>query len=165
MQRSTPRSPRRTHQELRGEVHLDRGRARVALGNPAAARAELDSALQLVPTDAFAWYLSAALARRENDLARAGGDIARARELSPDNPDVLLLAGTIAGQAGNMDEAYALYRRMVTIAPDSDAGRRQPATCASLGGALAASAAQDTGATPPTATPAPAPAQPPPQPR
>ena len=138
---------------LRGEVHLDRARARVAQDDVAAARAEIDRALQLVPADPFAWYLSAALARRQNDLARAGTDIARARQLAPDNPDVLLLAGTLAGLAGNMAEAERLYRQVAEGAPDSDAGR----------------AARDSLATlrevevPAPAAPAPAPAQPQPQ--
>jgi tetratricopeptide (TPR) repeat protein len=118
--------------ELRGEVHLDRGRAQVALGNAAAARTELDRALQLVPNDPFAWYLSAALARRGNDLARAGADIARARTLAPDSPDILLLAGTLAGLAGNMAEAERLYRQVAQAAPNSDAGRQARESLATM---------------------------------
>jgi tetratricopeptide (TPR) repeat protein len=91
--------------EMRGEVHLDRARARVAQDNLPAARADLDQALQLASADPMAWYLSAALARRQNDLARARTDIARARQLAADSPDILLLAGTIAGEAGDMAEA------------------------------------------------------------
>ena len=109
--------------ELRGEVHLDRARAMAAQNEVAGARAEIDRALALVAADPFAWYLSAALARRENNLSRAGIDIARARSLAPDNPDILLLAGTLAGQAGNMEEAERLYRQVAGGAPDSDAGR------------------------------------------
>jgi tetratricopeptide (TPR) repeat protein len=118
--------------QLRGEVHLDRGRAQVALGNPDAARTEIDHALQLVPADPFAWYLSAALARRENNLARAGTDIARARRLSPDSPDIMLLAGTLAGLAGNMAEAERLYRQVVQAAPNSDAGRQARESLATM---------------------------------
>ena len=118
--------------QLRGEVHLDRGRAQVALGNPAAARTEIDHALQLVPNDPFAWYLSAALARRENNLARAGTDIARARQLSPDSPDIMLLAGTLAGLGGDMAEAERLYRQVVQTAPNSDAGHQAQESLATL---------------------------------
>jgi tetratricopeptide (TPR) repeat protein len=118
--------------ELRGEAHLDRARAQVALGHADRARQDLDRALQLVPADGFAWYLSAALARREGDPARAATDIARARELAPDNPDILLLAGTIAGQSGNMAEAERLYRRVVALAADSDAGREAQASLATM---------------------------------
>ncbi len=118
--------------ELRGEVHLDRARALVALGNAAGARADIDRALQLVATDPFAWYLSAALARRANDLPRAGTDIARARALAPANPDIALLAGTLAGLAGNMAEAERLYRQVAQSAPDTDAGRAAAASLATI---------------------------------
>jgi len=118
--------------ELRGEVHLDRARAQVALGHADIARQDIDRALQLVPADPFAWYLSAALARRESNLARAGTDIARARQLAPGDPDILLLAGTIAGQAGNMGEAERLYRQIVAASPDSEAGRAASASLATM---------------------------------
>jgi len=139
--------------ELRGEVHLDRGRAQVALGDPAAARTEIDRALALVPSDPFAWYLSAALARRGNDLARAGTDIARARSLAPDSPDIALLAGTLAGLAGNMAEAERLYRQVAAAAPDSDAGRQARESLATL-------REVEVPATPAPAPPAPAPTPP-----
>jgi tetratricopeptide (TPR) repeat protein len=118
--------------QLRGEVHLDRGRAQVTLGNLPAARTEIDHALQLVPSDPFAWYLSAALARREANMARAGIDIARARTLAPDSPDIMLLAGTIAGLGGNMAEAERLYRQIVQTAPNSDAGHQAQESLATM---------------------------------
>lgn len=109
--------------QMRGEVRLDRARALVALGSLDGARHDLDEALRLVPEDPMAWYLSAGLARRQRDAARAQADIARARQLAPDDPDVALLAGTIAGDAGNMEEAERLYRQVATEAPNSAAGR------------------------------------------
>lgn len=109
--------------ELRGEAYLDRARALVALDNLAGARQDLDRGLQLVPTDPFAWYLSAALASRQRDLPRARRDIAEALRLAPDQPDFLLLSGTLAGQVGDMAEAERLYRRVLELAPNSEAGR------------------------------------------
>jgi tetratricopeptide (TPR) repeat protein len=152
-------------QAQRGQALLDRARAQVALGHADRGRADLDSALQLVPNEGFAWYLSAALARRSNDLVRAASDIARARQLSPDDPDILLLAGTILGQAGNMNEAYTLYRRVVELAPDSDAGRQAAASLATVRefeeDAPAPAASRQAPAPAPSRTPTPAPAQPP----
>ena len=142
-------------QAQRGQALLDRARAQVALGQADRARADIDSALQLVPGDSFAWYLSAALARRSNALVRAATDIARARQLSPDDPDILLLAGTIMGQGGNMNEAYALYRRVVELAPDSEAGRQAAASLATVREFEEDAPA----AAPPAQAPAPAPAQ------
>ena len=118
--------------ELRGEVHLDRARALVALENPAGARRDLDRALQLVPSDPFAWYLSAALARREGNLSRAREDIGRALEISPDNPDMQLLAGTLAGLAGDLQEAERLYRRVAERAPEGPAGQAARASLETL---------------------------------
>jgi len=118
--------------ELRGEVHVDRARALVVLDNLAGARENLDRATQLVPTDPFAWYMSAALARRENNLPRAQADIARAMQLAPDNADIALLGGTIAGMAGNMAEAERLYRRVAEDSPDSEAGRAARASLETL---------------------------------
>ena len=118
--------------EMQGEIHLDRARALVALGNDAAARQSVDRALQLVAADPFAWYLSAALARRANDLARAQADSARALERAPDNPDIVLLAGTLAGQAGNRAEAERRYRQVAEQAPDTEAGRQARESLATL---------------------------------
>ncbi|HYN46912.1 MAG TPA: tetratricopeptide repeat protein, partial [Allosphingosinicella sp.] len=137
--------------ELRGEAHLDRARVQVALGHADRARTDIDRALQLVPADPFAWYLSAALARRENNQARAATDIARASELAPDTADILLLAGTIAGQSGNMEEAERLYRRVVALAADSDAGRQAQASLATLREVEVPAPATAPAATPPPA--------------
>jgi tetratricopeptide (TPR) repeat protein len=133
--------------ELRGEARLDRARALVAQGRLADARTDLNHALELVPADPMAWYLSAELARRQNDLARARADIGRARQLVRDNPEVLLLAGTIAGQAGDMAEAERLYRQVAERAPDTDAGRAARASLGTLQNEAA------TPASPPTPPP------------
>jgi tetratricopeptide (TPR) repeat protein len=109
--------------ELRGEASLDRARALVAQNKLPEARVDLDTALQLVPADPMAWYLSAELARRQKDLPRARADIARALEMARENPEALLLAGTIAGQAGDMAEAERLYRQVAERAPNTAAGR------------------------------------------
>ena len=117
---------------MRGEVRLDRARALVAQNNLAEARTDLNQALELVGSDPMAWYLSAALARRQGDLVRARTDIARARDLVRDNPDILLLAGTIAGQSGDMAEAERLYREVAERHPNSDAARAAAASLATL---------------------------------
>lgn len=135
--------------ELRGEVHLDRARAMVALNNLPAARQDLNRATALVAGDAMGWYLSAGLALRENNLARAESDIQRAMTLSGDNPDIVLLAGTVAGRRGDLPRAEALYRRVAQGAPNTDAGRAAAASLASLPNAAT-----------PARSPAPAPPRP-----
>ena len=119
---------------LRGEAHLDRGRAEVALNDLAAARRDFDKAVELAPGDAFVWYMSAALARRQLDLNRARNDIARAVSLAPDDGEVLLEAGTIAGLSGEVEAAQGLYLRAARVAPNSDTARRALAAIAANGG-------------------------------
>jgi len=121
--------------QLEGEVHLDLARAAVALNDLAGARGHVDKGLALVPKDAFAWYLSAALARRQNDLARAQRHIARAVALAPDDAAILLEAGNIAGVSGEKDAALGLYARAARAAPASEAGKAAKAALAANEGA------------------------------
>jgi tetratricopeptide (TPR) repeat protein len=123
--------------ELRGEVHLDRARALVALGDLAAARADIDKGLELVAADPFGWYLSAALARRERNLRRAQDDIAKAVSLAPGDAPILLEAGNIAALSGELDAAKGLYARAARAAPDSEAGRAAETALAANGEAPA----------------------------
>ncbi len=74
---------------------IDRARAAVALSEPAPARADLDAALALTPGDPLARLLSATLARRQGDLARARRDIAEAQRLAPNDPEVIAEAKRI----------------------------------------------------------------------
>jgi tetratricopeptide (TPR) repeat protein len=120
--------------ELRGEVHVDRARASVAMDDLPAARRDLDKAIELVPGDGFAWYLSAALARRQGDLKRAQDHIAKAVAMAPDDAEVLLEAGTIAGLSGEIEAAQGLYARATRAEPNSDAARRAAAALAANGG-------------------------------
>ncbi|MEA3000519.1 MAG: hypothetical protein QOH04_191 [Sphingomonadales bacterium] len=119
---------------LQGEVLLDRARAGVAAGDPAAARTDIDKALALVPTDPFAWYLSAALSRRERNVARAKSDIAKAAALAPDDAAILLEAGNIAGLGGDVPAARGFYARAAKAAPDTSIGRSAEAALAENGG-------------------------------
>jgi tetratricopeptide (TPR) repeat protein len=116
--------------QLEGEVHLDLGRTAVALNGPAEARAHIDKGLALVPKDAFGWYLSAALARKQNDLKLAREHIAKAAGLAPDDAAILLEAGNIAGLSGEKDAALGLYARAARTAPASDAGKAARAAIA-----------------------------------
>ncbi len=116
-----------------GEVHLDRARALVATGDTRAARADLDTAIKLVPADPLAWLLSATLARRTGDLQRAGVDIAEAAKRSPDDASVALEAGNIAIQSGSPSAARTAWRAAVKNAPDSPAGKSAAESLRRLG--------------------------------
>jgi tetratricopeptide (TPR) repeat protein len=116
--------------ELRGEVHLDRARASVLLNDLAAGRTDIDKGLALVPSDPFAWYLSSALALREEKIARAKEDIAKSLALAPNEPDLLLQAGNVAGSAGEAEAALDFYRKAAQAAPNSPAGKAAQAAIA-----------------------------------
>lgn len=116
--------------ELRGEVHLDRARSAVAAGDLASARSDIDQGLKLVPADPFAWYLSSALALREEKVGRAREDITKAVSLAPDDPDLLLQAGTVAGIGGEAVAARSFYEKAARLAPNSLAGKAAQAALA-----------------------------------
>jgi tetratricopeptide (TPR) repeat protein len=115
-----------------GEAHLDRARARVALGDNPAARTDLDAALKLAPADPLAWLLSATLARRMNDLPRAQADIAEAAKLAPDDASVALEAGNVAILSGAPEAARIAWQGAVKNQPGSDAGKSAKAALAAL---------------------------------
>ena len=108
---------------MRGEVHLDRARAQVQVGNLDGARTDMDAALKLVPKDPLAWLLSATLARRQGQAERAAKDIAEATRLAPAEAPVAYEAGNIAALRGDKPAAEAAWQRAVSLAPESDAGQ------------------------------------------
>lgn len=130
----------------KGEVLLDRARSLVAAGQAAAARADLDAALEDTPKDPLAWLLSATLARRMNDLPRARGDIDRALAMSADDASVQLEAGNIAALQGDEASAKAAWTKAVKLAPASPMGQSASAALAQF---------NTPAPTPPTPAPAP----------
>ncbi len=102
-----------------GEAYLDRARAKVALGDDEGARADIDHALTLADSDPLAWLLSATLARKDDDAARAQKDVAEALKRSPDDASVQLEAGHVAGWNGNYVDARAALNRVIELAPGS----------------------------------------------
>lgn len=107
----------------KGEVHLDRARALVALSDNKGARESLDIALDQVPQDPLAWLLSATLARRSGEMKLAQAHIARAVQLSPDDASVALEEGNIAVLTDQEDIARSAWQRAVKLAAESPAGK------------------------------------------
>ena len=104
---------------LKGEVHLDRARAHVALDNYAAAKQEFVMVHKLAPQDPLGWLLSATLARRQNDLALAKADIQVAAKLATQDSAVALEAGNIAYAGGDLVEAKANWEKAVEMDAES----------------------------------------------
>jgi tetratricopeptide (TPR) repeat protein len=108
---------------MRGEVELDRARADVALNDPAAARTDLNRAIQHVPGDPMAWLLSATLARRQGEVDRATADIAEAVKRAPDDPDVAVEEGNVQAVAGNLAAARLAWQRAVRTGANLPSGK------------------------------------------
>jgi len=107
--------------DLGSSIAIDRARALVALGQKAQAAAALAEARSATPDNAQAWLLSATLARRENKLAEAQGEIEKAAQLAPEDPEIGLEAGVIAVLGGRDDAARKSWQSVVSLAPSSDA--------------------------------------------
>jgi len=107
----------------KGEVHLDRARALVALNDSKGARDSIDIALVQVPRDPLGWLLSATLARRDGEMKLAQAHIARAVQLSPDDASVALEEGNIAILSDHEDMARSAWQRAARLGPETPAGK------------------------------------------
>ncbi len=105
-----------------GLVHSDRARAYVLLEEYTLAREDFVKAHKLVPQDPLGWLLSATLARRQGELARAQADIEAAAELDPRNAAIALEAGNIAAAAGDYAGARLNWEQAVRLDSESMAG-------------------------------------------
>ena len=97
-------------------------RVLVARGELEEGLVELDDATRLQPEIAENWLLKATLSRRLERLegpAGARAAIARAGQLSPDNPMIALEAGIIALFSGREAEARGHWATVQELAPDS----------------------------------------------
>ena len=114
----------------RGELMLDRARSAVAARDLDGARRVLDQALAAVRADPLAWLLSATLARRMGQPARAATDIGHALSLAPDDAAVQLEAGNIAARAGDEARAKERWGEAARLQPDGPSGRAATAALA-----------------------------------
>ena len=109
--------------DQRGLALLDRARAAEARNDLKMARAKTDEALASAGEDPFAWYFSAALAVRENDLKRAEAAILKALTLAPNSAEILFEAGHIAQLGGDVAKARGLWQRAVAADPAGAGGQ------------------------------------------
>lgn len=104
---------------LGSEIAQERAVALVALRREAEAATALAEARRLGPGDAYAWLLSATLARRQGDLATAQAQIERAASIDPREPAIGLEAGVIAALGGRDAAARQSFESVISAAPDS----------------------------------------------
>lgn len=108
---------------LRSAIEVDRAAAFVALNKAVDAAAALTAARTADPANAEAWLLSATLSRRQGDLATAQGQIEKAAELLPVDPEIGLEAGVIAMLLGRDEAARKSWQSVITAAPGSAAAQ------------------------------------------
>ncbi len=90
-------------------------RAKLGLGESAAAKAVLSAATARDPAAASLHLASARLALSERDLAGAAAAIASALTLAPNSPEALLLQGRVALLQGHPAAAATAYRRAADL--------------------------------------------------
>lgn len=140
----------------KGELHLDRARALVALDRLEDAKSEFTVVHKLAGQDPLAWLLSATLARRMGEYARAASDISVAAQLAPTDPAISLEIGNIAAAEGDYDRAREQWQNAVRLGKDSDAGQAAARHLSDLDASEGKTAAP--AANPPAAEPKAAPA-------
>lgn len=102
-------------------VQVDLARALVLQGDNIRAETTLASARTLDPQNAYAWLLSATLARRLDKLGEAQSHIETAASIAPDYPEIGVEAGVIAMLSGNEEAAARSWRSVIELEPDSEA--------------------------------------------
>jgi len=105
--------------ELAGQIAADCARALVLADRTEEAQSVLSGAQVLAPQSADVWLLSATLARREGDIAKAGELIRSAAALAPEDPAAALELGLIAALAGDQATARQAWQTVLSLAPDS----------------------------------------------
>ncbi|MBX3468003.1 MAG: tetratricopeptide repeat protein [Planctomycetes bacterium] len=96
---------------------LVRARERLAAGDLAGARTDLDRALALDPMRVEAYVLRAEVSARSDDLRAALDDLHRAIELDPGRTDVLLLRSRLRFDLGDLDGSLADAERALVLDP------------------------------------------------
>jgi tetratricopeptide (TPR) repeat protein len=109
--------------EQHGLALLDRARAAEAQGDLKTARAKINEAAKTISEDPYLWYLSAAIALREEDIPAAKSAINRALAMVPDSAEVLFEAGHIAKAGGEDVQARDYWTRAIAKDPNGPTGK------------------------------------------
>lgn len=81
------------------------------------AQANLDRAIELIPSEPAGWANRGLLYLRTNDLPKAERDLAQADKLAPNNGEIASLRGHLARQQGRFAEAAGYLRKTVEADP------------------------------------------------
>jgi protein O-mannosyl-transferase len=98
-------------------AYVNLGIARQRLGDRDRARAAFVSAVRLAPGSSAPRFFLALLLREEGDLAGAAAQLARARELAPEEARLARWHGDVLLRLGRRDDARAALERAVALDP------------------------------------------------
>ncbi len=87
-------------------------------GNYAAARVEVDRALEEAPESAFLHRTAAELSLRLGQVSKAAEEIERSIEIDPKDVRALIIAGQIHWALGDSEKAEARLRKALSLDPD-----------------------------------------------
>jgi len=108
-------------QPNQADAYWQRGLARAAGGDLAAAQADCDRAAQLAPTQARAWNARGSVRFQQKDYAGAIADGTRATELDPNFTDAFFNLGVAYSAKGDRGQALAQFTRAAALQPDNPA--------------------------------------------
>ena len=80
---------------------------------------KMNDVAQAFPEEAAAWANLGVYAMRQGNFELSQERFQQARELQPDNPDILFLSGLLESRRGNLEDAIQLFRRGTEVAPDN----------------------------------------------
>jgi tetratricopeptide (TPR) repeat protein len=112
--------------DLRAKAYADLGFVYRRMGQPLQAKQNLETSLQLVPSQPTIMVTLGLIAQKDGDLPAAVGLYSRAVELQPSDAVYLLLAQALQ-QEGHADEANAIVQRLARFSSNLPQARKQAA--------------------------------------
>ncbi len=79
---------------------------------------EAEAAIELDPGDISGYMVAYGIYVRKGDLESAGRSLAAAKEIDPQNPDLLKQIAFVASENGTVEEQLAAYQAIVEVSPD-----------------------------------------------
>jgi tetratricopeptide (TPR) repeat protein len=80
---------------------------------------KMNDVAQAFPEEAAAWANLGVYAMRQGNFELSHERFQQARELQPENPDILFLSGLLESRRGNLEDAIQLFRRGTEVAPEN----------------------------------------------
>jgi tetratricopeptide (TPR) repeat protein len=80
---------------------------------------KMNDVAQAFPQEAAAWANLGVYAMRQGNFELSHERFQQARQLQPQNPDILFLSGLLESRRGNIEQAIQLFRQGMEVAPEN----------------------------------------------